>query len=313
MLETSGLISMAVFLAVFMATAGAVLYFFIHFHPDRRRTLARLRDLAPEKPAELEPSGVGERAFATLPKVGTLLVPSREKERTSLQARLWQCGFYNPEALRVFLGVKLLLLVIMPLACGVIPRIAGLLSGRDALVAGGTALAAAFVAPGLWLDWQRRRRQSALRRGLPDALDMIVLCLEGGVSLLAAIQRVTGELQVAHPVLAGEMNIVLREIQLGQSPGQAFKKLGGRCDLEEVRDLASVLLQSEHYGASIVKALRVHADTCRVARQQRAEELAQKAAVKILFPTLLCIFPAIFIVVLGPAARQLSTMFSRMH
>jgi tight adherence protein C len=108
------------------------------------------------------------------------------------------------------------------------------------------------------------------------------------------------------------MNIVQREIQLGLSAGEAFKKLGDRCDLDEMRNLASVLLQSERFGASVVKALRIHADSCRLERQQRAEEMAQKAAVKILFPTLLCIFPAIFIVVLGPAAYQIANMFSQM-
>jgi tight adherence protein C len=151
-----------------------------------------------------------------------------------------------------------------------------------------------------------------LRRGVADMLDMLVLCLEGGVSMTAAMQRVTGELHWAHPLLAGEMNIVQRKIALGMSPGEALKQFGDRCALEEVRDLAAVLLQSERFGASVVKALRIHADTSRQERQQRAEEKAQKASVKILFPTLLCIFPAIFIVLLGPAAFQIVAMFSKM-
>jgi tight adherence protein C len=141
---------------------------------------------------------------------------------------------------------------------------------------------------------------------------MLVLCVEGGVSMTSAMQRVASELQTAHPVLGAELNILLREMQMGLSAGAAMKKLAERCDLEEVHNLASVLLQSERFGAGVVKALRLHADMARQERQQKAEEMAQKAAVKIIFPTLLCIFPAIFIVILGPAAYQIAGMVSKM-
>jgi tight adherence protein C len=110
-------------------------------------------------------------------------------------------------------------------------------------------------------------------------------------------------------VLASELNIIYREMQLGLTVGDALRKFADRCDLEDMRDLASVLLQSERMGASVAQALRTHADTCRQERQQRAEEAAHKTAVKILFPTLLCIFPAIFIVLLGPAAIQMADLF----
>jgi tight adherence protein C len=156
-----------------------------------------------------------------------------------------------------------------------------------------------------------RKRQQALRQALPDALDMLVLCLEGGVSMLSAFQRVTSEVQVVHPLLGYEMNIMQREIQLGLSTGEAWKKMGERCGLDDVRDLACVLLQSERFGASVVKALRTYAESWRLERQQHAEETAQKAAVKIIFPTLLCIFPAIFIVLLGPAAFQMAALFAK--
>ena len=129
--------------------------------------------------------------------------------------------------------------------------------------------------------------------------------------MTAAFQRVTGEVLLVHPLLGEEMSMMQREIQLGLSTGEALKKMGERCGLDDVRELASVLLQSERYGASVVKALRMHADSWRAERQQRIEELAQKAAVKILFPTLLCIFPAIFIVLLGPAAFQMATLFAK--
>jgi tight adherence protein C len=169
------------------------------------------------------------------------------------------------------------------------------------------------LVPSFWLDYYKKQRQATLRRALPDALDMIVLCLEGGISLTAAIQRVTDELQAAHPALAIEMGIVQREMQLGLSAGDALRKFADRYQLTDVQNLASVILQSEQFGASVVKALRVHADTSRQERQQYAEEMAQKATVKILFPTLLCIFPAIFIVILGPAAFQVAAMLAQMR
>src|SRR5438067_1026350 len=134
-----------------------------------------------------------------------------------------------------------------------------------------------------------------------DALDMLVLCIEGGLSMNAALQRITGELVHVHPALGEELTLVVQTVNLGLSVGEAVKQLGDRCGLEEVRDLASLLLQSERFGAGVAKTLRTHADSSRTDRQQRAEELAQKASVKILFPMLLFIFPAIFIVLLGPA------------
>jgi tight adherence protein C len=168
-----------------------------------------------------------------------------------------------------------------------------------------------MIGPGFYLDGRKKKRQTSLRRALPDALDLLVICLEGGLSLAASLRRVSSELRTAHPLLAYELNIVQREIQLGNSPGEALQKLGVRADLEEIRSMASVITQAEKYGASLVKSLRVHAETLRSKRQQHAEEMAGKAAVKVLFPTLLFIFPAIFVVILGPAAFQIVERLSQ--
>ena len=148
-------------------------------------------------------------------------------------------------------------------------------------------------------------RQTKIRRSLPDALDIMVVCLQGGLSLTGTLARVARELVSAHPLLAVELNIVERQIRMGHTAGQALRDFARRFDLEELRSMASVVSQSERIGSSVVGALTVFADTMRVRRHQRAEELAHKAAVKMLFPTLFCIFPAIFIVILGPAAIQI--------
>jgi tight adherence protein C len=141
---------------------------------------------------------------------------------------------------------------------------------------------------------------------------VLVICLEGGASLPAALRRLTGEMRTAHPVLADELVIVQREVQLGRTPGEALRELAIRADLEEVRGLTAVILQSERFGASLVRALRVHADTLRGRRILDAEEMAQKAVVKLLFPTVLFILPALFIAVLGPNAILIWEMFETM-
>jgi tight adherence protein C len=121
------------------------------------------------------------------------------------------------------------------------------------------------------------------------------------------------ELRTAHPALALELTIVQREIQLGHPPGEALQRMGARLDLEEMRSLAAVIIQADRYGAGLVKSLRVHAETLRIKRQQRAEEMAQKAAIKLIFPTLLLIFPAIFVVILGPAMIHLTEILGAMQ
>jgi tight adherence protein C len=306
-----GILAGLLSLGAFAAAAAGVVWVYRLLHRDDRQAQARVRELA--SPDSKPPSrlSLGELARVNLPAVGAPLLPTDEGQRTRLQERLYQAGVYGRHSLAVFLGAKMLL-IFAGIGLGLAVTLSKLLPVSQSLFLTAGAGGLALVAPGLWLDARKKKRQAVLRRGLPDALDMLVLCLEGGVSLPAAVQRVTTELQTAHPLLGAELNIVQREMLLGLSAGAALQKLGQRADLEDVRNLASVLLQNERFGASVTKALRTHSDVLRQQRQQRAEELAQKAAVKILFPTLLCIFPAIFIVILGPAAFQLIAIFSRM-
>jgi tight adherence protein C len=296
---------------VFLLTSGLVLCFFMWRNRDLLLTEARMRGLS-SVPRERPPSnGLGKMLLDKVPDMGTPLLPTNEEQRNQLRQRLIEAGIYDTHALALILGVKMLLMAV-PLVLSIALAVTGVLSPTRAMMAGALGLGLGMIAPGIWLDYCKNARQSSLRRALPDALDMLVLCLEGGVSLNAAMQRVTAELQSAHPLLGEEMDLVQREMMLGVSAGEGLQKLASRSDLDDIRHLASVVLQSERYGASIVKALRIHAETLRQQRQQRAEEMAQKASVKILFPTLLCIFPAVFIVIIGPAAFQLAAIFSRM-
>jgi tight adherence protein C len=297
-------------LIVFLMASSGVLLIYTLVGTKRTRLDARLGDLEPRgslgsasSPAarSAQPNAFTE---TTLPKLGTALMPDDEGERTLLQTRLIQAGLYGRQTLPIFLGIKLLLIVVPALAAAML-ALSGLVPTEIAMLVGGCAGIAGMIGPGFWLDARKKKRQTSFRRALPDALDLLVICLEAGLSLPASLRRVGTELRTAHPLLALELNIVQREIQLGSSPGESLQKMGARNDLEEMRSMASVITQSERFGASLVKSLRVHAETLRSKRQQYAEEMAGKAAVKVLIPTLLFIFPAVFVVILGPAAFQI--------
>lgn len=277
----------------------------------RRGRLDRRLETLAEGRGGSDRDSVGERALAALPKVGAVLAPG-EKERNRLQTRLIHAGLYGPQAMGVFLGVKLLL-VTGPALAGVVVGALGLVPFTTGLLVGCLAGTFGMIVPSFWLDMRKSARQTTLRRAIPDALDVLVICLEGGASLPAALRRLGSELRTAHPMLADELVIVQREIQLGRSPGEALREFAVRADLEEVRGLAAVILQSERFGASLVRALRVHADTMRGRRILDAEEMAQKSVVKLLFPTVLFILPALFIAVLGPNGILIWEMFQGMQ
>jgi len=300
-----------------LAYLGVALLVIIHFSlsskifNSQRRAIARLRNLGSDVP-DVPSTSLVEFFRGLLRKFGNIMMPQEENRSVAeLKATFLRAGIYESNALRVYMGAKLLLMVLLPILCGVVPYALGVISLLHAMNASLVAALVGMALPKTWLQHRVKRRQRALRYALPDAIDMLVLCLEGGISLTATIVRLTTELRGVHPALAGEMMIIHREVQLGQTVGQALQSFADRCDLKGVGDLASVLLQSERIGASVVQALRTHADCCRVERQQNAEEMAQKAAVKVIFPTLLCIFPAVFIVLLGPAALQIMKLFDK--
>lgn len=299
-------------LIVFVMIASGTLFVFALVGAKRTRLDNRLEDLSGNEIEIPESKDFRQVASVELGKVGKALIPADDKERTALQTRLYQAGYYGRHAMSVFLGVKLLLIA-APSLIGLLLGFAGLVPLNYGLIAGACLGVIGLIGPSFWLDTKKKARQKQFRRALPDALDVIVICLEGGMSLQSALKRVTAELRMAHPVLAAELLIVEREIQLGRTPGESLHQMGVRCDLEDVRSLASVITQAERFGAGLVKSLRVHAETLRVRRKQHAEELAQKASIKILIPTLLLIFPAVFVVILGPAAIQITKFLDEIN
>ncbi|MBI3466968.1 MAG: type II secretion system F family protein [Planctomycetes bacterium] len=298
-------------LAAFVAGVSFVFLIWLVIPGPKGRLEMRLASLGQREERLRDRIGLA-RFVHSLPFIGSTLMPADEGKQAHLRSRVVQAGLYGRQATLIFLGVKLLLMAI-PVGLGLLAASSGILPLVQALLFGAFAGVAGTIAPSFWLDHLKSQRQTKLRRSLPDALDIMVICLEGGLSLPGSFDRVANELRTAHPMLASELRIVQREIQLGRSTGEALRQLAERFDVEELRSMSSVISQAEKFGASVVKALRVYADSLRQKRQQRAEEMAQKAGTKILFPTLLFIFPAIFVVLLGPALIQILDMFRNLN
>ncbi|MEX0702377.1 MAG: type II secretion system F family protein [Planctomycetales bacterium] len=266
-------------------------------------------DLANSNRTRSQPGRTSRLLGRISPRLAKHLLPDDEGQRTRLQARLLHAGIYHPSALYVYLVAKPALMVVPGVVALLLVGI-GACSLQYGLLYGALGAVLGSMVPSYWLDRRKARRHIRLNRSLPDFLDLLVTCMEGGLSLEGALQRVTKELRIAHGELAAEMERVQREIELGTTPDAALKNLAERADLESIGMLASFVQQARRFGTCMGDALRIHAESIRIAREQRAEELAQKASVKILFPTLLFIFPAIFVVLAGPAAIQLAEVFA---
>lgn len=234
-----------------------------------------------------------------------------KEEISKLQARLIHAGIYSPGSVEVYVAARMLG-IMLPCALGAVLYLILPSWGGTILMGAAVMGLAGFIGPSMWLDRRKTDRQLQLRRGIPDAMDIIVICMEGGLALPASVNRVANELKMAHPMLSNELMICQKEIQLGKTTGTALRDMSIRTDMEEIRTLAGVIAQAEKFGASLAQALKSFAEDLRIKRMQIAEEKAAQASTKIMFPTLLFIFPAIFLVILGPAAIMIQReMFNK--
>ncbi len=250
------------------------------------------------------------RRFAQLPGTLTKVLPDNEQDRKKHQLRLLHAGIYNSGALTAFFVAKLVFMT-LPLVIGIVAGILGFAELRFAVLVGcGVGVLGMFL-PSCWIDRRIRARHSILRRSLADFLDLMIVCLDSGLSIQAAIQRVSDELQIAHPLLASELAVVQGDIEFGATVDGAIRRFADRSGFDGIRLLSSFMRESQRFGTALSEALRVHADMLRVQREQFAEEQAQKASVKVLFPTLLLILPAVFVVVAGPAVIQVQNAFAK--
>jgi tight adherence protein C len=231
----------------------------------------------------------------TLSKIGKLAMRS-PAELSKLQQRLVAAGYRRSEAVPLFFGIRLavaagcFLLFTLPIIAS--PNI------LLALVAG----ALGYVLPGMVLARLAKKRQHRIRLGLPDALDLLVVSVEAGLGLDQALQRVGEELAFAHKDLAEELRLINLELRAGKGRADALRNFGDRTGVDDVISLVAMLVQTDKFGTSVAQSLRVHSETLRTKRRQRAEEAAAKTGVKMVFPLVFCIFPAIWVVTIGPAA-----------
>jgi tight adherence protein C len=167
-----------------------------------------------------------------------------------------------------------------------------------------------FLAPDFWLGKVITKRQMRIRLGLPDVLDLLIICIEAGLGLDQAVARTVKELERSQPAISDELGIVALEQRAGRPRAEAWKHMAERTDVDTVRNLVTMLVQSEQFGTSIAKTLRTHSDTLRTKRVQQVEEMAAKTTIKLIFPLVLFIFPCLFLVMVGPAAILISESFS---
>ncbi|QDS89332.1 Bacterial type II secretion system protein F domain protein [Rosistilla ulvae] len=229
------------------------------------------------------------------------LQPKDEVSQGKLKLRLMQAGFRNQGASTMFLTLKVISALVGLVIGGGIAVIAQGFS-QDALlklvIAGGIM----FFLPELALSWIISCRKQNIFLGLPDALDLMVVCVEAGLGLDQAMRKVSTEMGKTYKVIAEEFGVANAQLQLGRPRNEVLKLLGNRSDVDDLKALASILIQADKFGSSIAQALRVQSDSMRVKRRQIAEEKAAKSAVKLIFPLVIFIFPGIFVVLVGPAA-----------
>lgn len=232
--------------------------------------------------------------------------PSNVEETKATRRLLVTAGYRSRKAPVFFIGSKLLLAVVLVILLAMVPvKLLGFPSTTTLLFYYICLAACGYYAPSLWLRRVIADRQDALQRAIPDALDLMVVCVEAGLGLDQAIGRVGQEVSQAHPALGDELNILSQELRTGVQRQAALRNLAHRTDLEEVRNLVALLVQTDRFGTSIGQALRVHADSMRTKRRLKAEELAAKLPVKLLLPLIFFIFPSMFIVTIGPACIRM--------
>lgn len=240
-------------------------------------------------------------------RIGKQVAPNQVMNPMNYRVRFWRAGFRGEKAVAVFWGIKILLAVSLPLALVLINSALRLFILHPTTWVLYLCLLAliGFYVPDLWLYNRGLQRKEAILDGFPDALDLLVVCVEAGMGLDAAMNRVSQEIEVKNPVLSEELTIFSLEMRGGMQRRDALKNLALRTDLVEINRLTTLLIQTDRFGTSVASALKVFSDTLRTQRYQRAEELAGKIPVKLLFPMILFIFPALFVVILGPAAIRI--------
>jgi tight adherence protein C len=299
----------------FLATAGVVVALVYAFSPGEASIASRLARLAgvatPVHDEAKFADRQKERVRDTLANVGKLLpTPPSTDTVSRTQLLMIRAGYRSPEALLAMRGVKL----IVPIGTLSAVYFFGLYR-LNAFLVPVVALGLGYLIPDMWLTWRVSARQRRLRRALPDALDLLVICVEAGLGLDQALMKVAQDMKITHPELSEELQLVNLEMRIGKTRIDALRELARRTGLDDIKALVAMLIQTERFGTSIAQSLRVYSDDMRVKRRQRAEEMSAKTSVKMVPPLVFFIFPALMVVILGPAIiailHQLGPAFSK--
>lgn len=294
------------FCAVFLLAVGVGL-----FLTNRDVMLARIQEVI--NPEQKKKKNLAEKLEQTKSSLGTVmgsldsLLPKSQAEVSVQQLRMIRAGYRSDQAVKMLFGCK----VLMPLLLCAIALVTGL-SKLSPFFVFATCLGVGFIGPDFWLGKRIAARQKRIRKGLPDVLDLMVVCVEAGLSLDQATMRTAEELKLAQPDLCDELGLVVLEQRAGRARSDAWRNLADRTDEEGLRNMVSMLVQSEQLGTSVAKTLRVHSETLRTQRVQHVEEQAAKTSVKLVFPLVFFIFPALFVVTLGPAAILMMDAFKQL-
>lgn len=231
-------------------------------------------------------------------------VPKSPKQMGRVERRMASAGYYSPWGATLF-GVAELALPAMVLG-GIVYRFG---TSATALTFAVLFAMMAYYVPNIWLGRAIEARRREIQNGLPDAIDLLIVCIEAGSGMDQALNRVADELSLPYPALARELELISSETRAGKPRMEAFRNFADRTKVEDVRSLVAILIQTDRFGTSLGQALRTHAETSRTKRRQRAEEKAAKLGVKLLFPLVFCLFPAFYLVVLGPSMLRIFRQF----
>lgn len=293
------------FLATFVLTASVLLLVF-----RRDVVLSRLSLLVGDrnKTSRFTVEGIlpaQQASVETLVKPFQNILPRSSAEVSVIKMRLIRAGYRDRNAVNIFYGCK----VLVPLVLGALVTVTGIYESGP-LFFYGVAIGLGFLLPDFFLSNRISNRQRKIRLGLPEALDLMVICTEAGLGLDQTLYRVGQEIAVSQPEICEEFKIINLEQKAGRPRDETLKNFADRVNIDSVRSLATTLIQADNFGTSVAKTLRVYSDTLRTQRRQHAEEMAAKTTVKLVFPLVLFIFPSIFIVALGPAMITMMEGFS---
>ncbi len=283
---------------IFLAVALVVFSFGAAAYAPSSVLGSRLRALGWQQPRAQEKPAMKERLEQALDPLSKAL-PLSPEEVSRTRAWLIQAGYRDPRHLTVYFGLRMLM-ALLGLAAVVVTG-AGI--GSPLLLVGIPAFG--FFIPRFALKRKIKARQQRIRLALPDALDLTVICVEAGLALDQAMMRVGEDLRHAHPDLSDEFHLVNLEMRAGKPRAEALRNLAARTGVDDIRALVATLVQTDRFGTSVAQALRVHSDSLRTERRQRAEEQAAKTTIKMVPPLVVFVLPSIIFVTLGPAVIQL--------